>query len=481
MKKKLILVCTIFMVAVNTILGQGLDIAKEKSAIKKVPGRSMTRSLKANPPSASLQQFCPSVGNQGKYGTCVAWAISTARAITFAHKSGLTSIEEIDKYRPSPEFIYHYIKDPTDYNCQSGSIISSACLLMQTVGAPAISEFSQSCPATIPDFMLSKAASFKIDHFFKTFDSSENDCDEIQKNTKTAISQSKPVIVGVAVDLAFQKKRPLYTPDATDTKRYGHAMTVIGYDDNKYGGAFQLVNSWGEAYGEKGYFWMKYADFCKFSLSGYEIVVSRENVVPQEKDTPVVNVIKGETVLVDASGNTLTSTTVTTSEGKKINRTLIVSNSSSENISYAIDQTFKTGDRIQIKLQNALPMYVYAFGIDDNNISEILFPPHNGKAFIDYTSGEVVIPDINRYIEFGNQPGNENLIILYSIYELDIKEIQSSVVNGSGTIISRLKAAIGYSLTPTQDIIYGKTKFTWELKPDARGSVVPMLFSFRHI
>ena len=32
-----------------------------------------------------------------------------------------------------------------------------------------------------------------------------------------------------------------------------HAMTIIGYDDNKYGGAFEVMNSWGEAFGNKGF------------------------------------------------------------------------------------------------------------------------------------------------------------------------------------------------------------------------------------
>lgn len=41
----------------------------------------------------------------------------------------------------------------------------------------------------------------------------------------------------------------------------GHALCIVGYDDNKYGGSFKFLNSWGAKYGDNGYVWMPYADF----------------------------------------------------------------------------------------------------------------------------------------------------------------------------------------------------------------------------
>jgi len=44
--------------------------------------------------------------------------------------------------------------------------------------------------------------------------------------------------------------------------RGGHAVTMVGYDDNKIThdgtGAFRLVNSWGTGWGNGGFFWMSY-------------------------------------------------------------------------------------------------------------------------------------------------------------------------------------------------------------------------------
>jgi len=38
----------------------------------------------------------------------------------------------------------------------------------------------------------------------------------------------------------------------------GHAVTIVGYDDDKYGGALKILNSWGTQWGDNGYFWLPY-------------------------------------------------------------------------------------------------------------------------------------------------------------------------------------------------------------------------------
>jgi hypothetical protein len=40
----------------------------------------------------------------------------------------------------------------------------------------------------------------------------------------------------------------------------GHAMCIIGYDDTKFGGAFEIVNSWGNDWANDGFIWIRYND-----------------------------------------------------------------------------------------------------------------------------------------------------------------------------------------------------------------------------
>ncbi len=49
----------------------------------------------------------------------------------------------------------------------------------------------------------------------------------------------------------------------------GHAMCVIGYDDRKEGGAFQIMNSWGQDWGNNGVAWVLYKDFKHFVREAY--------------------------------------------------------------------------------------------------------------------------------------------------------------------------------------------------------------------
>ena len=69
----------------------------------------------------------------------------------------------------------------------------------------------------------------------------------------------------------------LWMPSPNESVDGGHAMCVVGYDDNKFGGAIRIVNSWGTDYGDRGYLWVKYSDFNKFTKEIF-IMELNENV-----------------------------------------------------------------------------------------------------------------------------------------------------------------------------------------------------------
>ena len=51
-----------------------------------------------------------------------------------------------------------------------------------------------------------------------------------------------------------------------------HAMCTIGYDDKKFGGAFEIQNSWGTRYGKGGFIWIRYKDFGEFVYNAIELI-----------------------------------------------------------------------------------------------------------------------------------------------------------------------------------------------------------------
>ncbi len=47
----------------------------------------------------------------------------------------------------------------------------------------------------------------------------------------------------------------------------GHAVTIVGYDDTKFGGSFRVHNSWGDKWGDNGGCWMKYLHITNAKLA----------------------------------------------------------------------------------------------------------------------------------------------------------------------------------------------------------------------
>jgi C1A family cysteine protease len=74
----------------------------------------------------------------------------------------------------------------------------------------------------------------------------------------------KTADIEALTDFCWQGKLPLENQGP-------HAICIIGYDNNRYGGAFEVVNSWGSEWGNDGYLWIKYSDFYKMFPSFFMI------------------------------------------------------------------------------------------------------------------------------------------------------------------------------------------------------------------
>jgi hypothetical protein len=44
-------------------------------------------------------------------------------------------------------------------------------------------------------------------------------------------------------------------------------MCIVGYDDSKFGGAWEIQNSWGTDVGDQGYIWVRYSDFNQIAVA----------------------------------------------------------------------------------------------------------------------------------------------------------------------------------------------------------------------
>ena len=79
---------------------------------------------------------------------------------------------------------------------------------------------------------------------------------------KQALTLCKPVLIGMSVFESFEgatiaKSGKMSMPKKSEKNLGGHAVLVVGYDDKKK--VLIVRNSWGDTWGDKGYFYMPYA------------------------------------------------------------------------------------------------------------------------------------------------------------------------------------------------------------------------------
>ncbi len=130
----------------------------------------------------------------------------------------------------------------------------------------------------------------------------------------------------------------------------GHAMSVIGYDDRKFGGAFQIMNSWGPEWGKNGVGWVRYGDFKNYVREAYGIdpLPKRSNVanIPLECNIGLVNNDGGKNIPLRVTGGNMFQTI----------------------------SPIKIGTRFKMSIQNATECYIYVFGMEADKSSFVLFP-----------------------------------------------------------------------------------------------------------
>lgn len=278
----------------------GTGLKFDKKRYDKVPEKAqlLKRSYENLPSKVVLTDFTPPVADQGRFGTCVAWA-STYAGMTTAEAASarIVNKNEIEEMAFSPYYLYrscnpHQIKASE----VKGMYPEDALDWLKNYGVPrrSHSEFYASYE-TFDIKEYDKADLFKIENYsslgssidFSYYQTDNNDAQRVIRNIKKSISEKKPVLGAFRVsnDFVNQFWKEDYIPKNLDKdlenleNLSGHAMLIVGYDDKRYydsdndeySGAFLLQNSWGSDWGSDGYIWVNYELAYCFLMGAYEI------------------------------------------------------------------------------------------------------------------------------------------------------------------------------------------------------------------
>ncbi len=282
----LVLSLSIFVLSQNSFAQRkGLVFSKESyENVPKADDETLGYSDETLPAAVSYKKYAPYPGNQGDYGTCVGWSSSYgALSIEYAKQMNITDRNQITFTAFCPYYIYNQFKEETDFFCQSGGLFEDALEILYTKGAKRYYLPEYTCYSDYDDFSLENAGTFKINNYYRLFDWENSEIskslglksDRVE-NIKKAIAKGHPVLWGAYVPPSFDyltSGTELWTPTQEEKDTYnkqpGHAMVIVGYDDYKFGGAFEVMNSWGTEWGNKGFFWVKYEDADIFGHTAF--------------------------------------------------------------------------------------------------------------------------------------------------------------------------------------------------------------------
>jgi C1A family cysteine protease len=201
-----------------------------------------------------LRAECSPVVDQGSIGDC-----TSASSV-----NGLKEFQLIREKAFVPlSRLYHYYQErvlENDVDEDGGAELRDAVKVLQQTGTCKYSTWPdtkgyKTTPSSIPDVEI---AAYKITEYHRVLG---------LDGLKSALTEGFPVVMGIKVYQSFEGTVASSTgvipmPDENKEPCYGgHAVIVVGYDDAK---SHMIVrNSWGAAWGDKGYFYLPY-DYMKY-------------------------------------------------------------------------------------------------------------------------------------------------------------------------------------------------------------------------
>lgn len=302
------------------------------------------------PARVSLLQYAPKRLNQGEQGSCVAWScVYAARSIMESVATG----QAANQVAFSPSFLYNQVHLP---DCQ-GAYINRAMDVMQKQGSVGFQKFpydASSCDKQPSATLKQEAGQYRI-RGYNRLTASDSDYGIDINSIRQHLAKNAPVVIGMMVGGSFMENmfgRDVWRPTSRDMSQRGfggHAMCVIGYDDAKDGGAFQIMNSWGNDWGSNGVAWVRYEDFKTFVKEAYGM-----DPLPKRNSA-------------DASKFAVSVGLVTNSGSQ-----YIPMKSSGKNI--FTSATIRKGTKFKMEVSNSIECYTYIFGQETDGSSYVLFP-----------------------------------------------------------------------------------------------------------
>jgi len=204
----------------------------------------------------NLKSFCPRPSDQGNTNRCVGDALAHLLAICVSQRCQIHSPGE---HAFSASFIFNLVK--LDEKGANGAYVSHGLKLLKDTGDCSRAFFSNAHPVRKKPGkeVVAKALPFRIALFEKLF-STKAPYREKLDQLRTSLANNQPVVVAMFVPADFKNRKHPIDADAWSSRvpKNGHAMVLVGYDEETR--TFEILNSYGNQWGDKGFFKIGYDD-----------------------------------------------------------------------------------------------------------------------------------------------------------------------------------------------------------------------------
>lgn len=467
------------------------------------------------PNQVDLSAYCPEIRFQGEIASCVGWSLGYgAMTMERAMKNDWTDPKAISENANSALFIYNQISRG---ECNKGISLISAMDLLLEKGNCLAKEFDfdiNDCNRDVPQNLLQKATDYRIADYIRLFPLDAEPEEKI-KRVRLVLAQQKPVVIGMRV---LQNFYDIKDGDQTWWPKFGntnyaggHAMVVVGYNDNKYHhptqrmppeerGAFKLMNSWGKNWGDKGFIWVRYSDFAKYCRYGFTLMLEEGAPIqldslqqPAEQVASTASTSEPEEEpavreLVRMAG-AFGFRQYTGWEYGPVFEEAAVEKAGNE---YRLRGDWKIGDQFQLYTKSDFDNgYIYVFSVDPQREAQVHFPRsadynnefegQNESALI-MTGGSVLTIPTQESVLKLTKPGLEHLVVLFSTKKIKsdyIKILGVELAKHKDNLTGQLHKMLDRFMVPTSDITYRQDQMGFEVSTRSEGKIVPVILTVR--
>lgn len=439
-----------------------------------------------------MKGFAPTPSNQGEKPSCVAEAICNALTIKKALDLNQRKKEDIDALRFSPAYLYHQLETK---DCTQGTFFEQVMAIVQEQGVCALNQFNPTqCNIRPDENHRQLAAKNKISGFQRLFFTNSTSEDKLYA-VKAALSSNLPVVAGFHLDQSFGKIpigatewNPASLDFSDNSKHSRHAMVIVGYDDDR--AEFEVMNSWGTGWGNKGFIWIPYSLFDKVCECAYILEEIKTNISPKTNEKPLVS-LGGKLGLRTPGGF------------DRVKNKRIVNNESvihkGEGVFIPKNENWKVNTSFfQFAIKNDTSCSIYVISKNPNGKVNLNFPMKDER-LLGTKFGDVVYDSENIPLMIATQPvshcelilpdstsamhiieaGEDQTCLLISTKRIEkIGDLVDKLNEQTGTMQERIKKHFGDALIPASEIKYEdgeEIKFTANSK--SGGYIVPIFLN----